>query len=363
MVKNPELSVESKASILSMEGETALYCADTTLARERHAEAGKLLQLCIRASRTSKERNLRRFLTATQYFKGGLYSRAMKFVRRIEHRLLPEHVKHLFPTFRNEVKRRARPEYKMTVWKRLAEYQQNNDYRKITAMLWHHPYAYDRIGVAFLRAYACMRLKEYRTAGTFASAAYRFGLSEPARVMELTSLPYQAEIESGLEEGSKAAKNFAKTFPHTISYLVAASILYRIALSRSAESRRELAREQLDYYDKAIVSYQALSEAVKDHEETRQFFVANSASAAIAKAWLGELTQALAILDQAESAAPRSRDLQNILNDARRFIKSLDGTDLLSADPQMIVPIDSMISRITHRQDDTLGSQIKIPAA
>jgi hypothetical protein len=333
---------ESEASALALEAETALYRADTVTAREKHTQAGEILKRRIDSTRTSGDRHFYRFLAATQYYHAGLYNRALKLVCRIEARLLPERVRHLFPDFRREVRRRAKPTYVQSIRARFVEKQQRNEYRQIAALLWNHPYIYDRKGMAFLRAYVSFQLREYAAAGVFAAAARQFGLDSPARVMELASLPFAVAHRQGFEAGWEAARRYAKTFSHPVANLMVSSLLYQLGLSTTGEGRREWAGKQIDYFKKGIVGYHSLPEDFTSDEETRTFVVAAAASAAIAYSWLGDSAGAASAVAEAQEVSPGNSFCRGIITDVTKFFKSVVGADRLTTDPPP-VPVGTAI--------------------
>ncbi len=337
MTTHPRLNPEREASILSMDGETALYSADNALARDKHSRAAKILQKHANGAGTSAERHMLRFLAATQYFKAGFYLRALRLVRRIEPRFLSEHDKQLFQNFRNEVRRRTNPKYVESILKRVQHYQQKNEFKQVAALAWHHPYVFDRIALAYIRAYTSVRSKEYFAAGTFAYAADRFGLKNyPTKIIELAFLPCVAEFSEGTEEGWLAAKDFTRYWPHPMAYLVASSILYRLANSTKGETRREWAKKQTEYYRKADIDYLKLPIEYQNDGDVRLFLFTCAATAAIAYSWLQKHDAASKCLVEAESLRHEYKQNPELISGIRDLVNSSREKDLIDVEPPTV---------------------------
>src|SRR5262249_51582156 len=138
-------------TLASAEGFAALGVGDTALARKKHAEAGAILERDMKAHRGS-DKQLLRFLAATQYYKGGDYQKAKELANKIDARALPKHVRGLLPQFLNDVKFRASPNYEIGVRKTLLALWLQNEHEKALDVLKEHPYVIPPDRLAFLRA-------------------------------------------------------------------------------------------------------------------------------------------------------------------------------------------------------------------
>jgi hypothetical protein len=346
-----------KASILSMEGETALGNADIILVREKHTQAAKILRKQLNGTRNRAERQLRLFLVATQYFKAGLYKRARKYVRRVEPQFFPEYDKHLFQDFRNQVRRRLKRNYEIDIRKLVDYYQKRDDFRKVAAVVCHHPFAYDRIALAFIQAYTSMRSNNYSAAGIFASAVCEFSQNDPFLTIQMAFLPGLIEQTDSLEGSWLAAQIFAKYFKHPLVNLVASSILYRLANSATGEKRREWAHKQIEYYEKATSEFNNLKNGFQKDDEARDFLFISAVTAAIAYSWMGELGKASVALESAENMPYERRAHYGLIDGVRNLIASSSGGDSIDFEspfsPQEFEKIIAEIKARTNKEMDS----------
>jgi tetratricopeptide (TPR) repeat protein len=359
MVTNPRESPKRDASILSMEGETALYSADNALAREKHAKAAKILHKLAEGTRGSAELHSLRFSAATQYYKAGFYDRALKLTHRIQSRFLPSDDERLFQQFCKEVRKRASKGYEASIRQRLEHYQKRDDFRSLASLVIRHPFVFDRVTLAFIRAYTSIRLKHYSAAGSFAAAACRFAVNSPTKLLEMAFLPYLVELTEGLQEGWKAAQNFAKFFKHPAGYLVASSMAYRLANAAKGEVRRELARKVVEYFNKATLNDKDLSVHYRNDSEFCLFLFACTGSAAIAFIWLGDPANASAALEAAESTTFETKENADLIRGIRDFIASSHQKDVIDAEPP-VVPSGKIIDGILGRTERYMKDQIEV---
>jgi hypothetical protein len=263
----------------------------------------------------------------------------------------------LFSGFRHQVQRRVRPTYVQSVREKFARLHQGNEYRRIAALLWQHPYVYDRKVMAFIRTYISFKLQEYRAAGVFAAAACQFGLNDSSRVIELACLPFGVVIEQGLEVGWEAARGYTRTFSHPLAHLMASALLYQLAISAKAEVRCGWARKQLECYNKAMAGYGAISSSLLGDPEAGTFVVVSAASAAIAHDWLGDPAGAAAALAAAENANPGNAQSRSIIADVKAFLKSSAGSTRINIDPPTF-PLEAILADARKRQAERWVSQV-----
>lgn len=337
------LTPDQEASLLSLEGETALYEADNILARDKHAQAAKILKRHWGSVRTSTDRHMRLFEIATQYYKAGLYFRSQKFSRRVQAKFLRQNDKKLFQVFSNEINRRVKPMYSITIQNLVQECQSKDDFKKVAALIRKHPFVYNRIAMAFMWAYSSMRSKKYAASGTFANASCRFGL-DASKVVALAFLPCVVELKEGRDEGCIAAQRFAKHFPHPMAYLVAASILYRVANSKSGEDRRRWAQKQITYYEKGyergIAGFVDLPAEYQNDMDIRFFLFTSSATAAIAYSWLRQSDKAHKCLESMELFRSHYRDHRDLAQGIRRLVESSETQDVI--EEELTVPLGNL---------------------
>lgn len=104
----PVVNMSDAATVAAAEGQAAFGVGDTALARRKYAEAGAILERELKVRHGGSEKQLLRFLAATQYFKGGDYPKARELANKIDARVLPKNVRGLLPQFLKDVKLRHR---------------------------------------------------------------------------------------------------------------------------------------------------------------------------------------------------------------------------------------------------------------
>ena len=90
---------EGHATIATAEGQVALMKGDTLRAKQMFEEAGDILLANVANVRKQSEKHLVRFLAASQYFKGGLYQKALDLCAKIQMKLLAPPYRPLFSRF------------------------------------------------------------------------------------------------------------------------------------------------------------------------------------------------------------------------------------------------------------------------
>jgi len=162
----PVLEQDGRATLAVAEAQSALAAGDTPHARKMYGAAARLLANKIATPRQS-DKHLFRFLAASQYYHGGLYRKALHLCRRVEQRLLPDEVRHLFPKFFHDVKSRAAPSYEKRVREELLNLLTRQENSRILEKLQEHPYVLQPGILALLRAHACENLGNFPAAAIF----------------------------------------------------------------------------------------------------------------------------------------------------------------------------------------------------
>jgi hypothetical protein len=317
---------------------------DTVAAREKHAEAGKLLRRRASAAIKGSDRQHFRFLAATQFYKAGLYDRALELCRRIQPNQLPDHAKKLYPGFEREVRRREQPGYEQSIREQFVQYQRSNKYQEILGLLHLHPYVFDRQSTAFIRAHVTFKLGNYYASGIFLSFAHQYGLTEPAKVFAACCLPVGVLSEQGLEAAWAAGRDVAKGFQHPLADIVVSSFLYQLANSTAGNERREWARKHIEYYQSAMNKYEKQSEGFCADPEVRVFVAGTAATAAIASVWVGDLVVANEALQRAETVGAGYPVIAAVLPELRAFVKAS-----ATIDTPPTIPFNELIKDLRNR--------------
>jgi tetratricopeptide (TPR) repeat protein len=253
------------ATLAAAEGEAALGVGDTALARQKHAEAGAILERQMSAAYKGADKQLLRFLAATQYYRGGHYQKALELANKIQARLLRKDIRALLPQFLRDAKLRSSPGYETGVRKTLHKAWLGGEYQRALELFQEHPYVVDPGRLAFLRATLCERLGEYRAAAIFFARALRTSLDDVDLLITTVTLPLRLSAEGRLAEAWEYAQHQVELFPHTVTFLTASIVSFHRALSGKAEERKLLFEETLRFLNKAWENYLRLSEVARQH--------------------------------------------------------------------------------------------------
>lgn len=298
----------TEASIASMEGQGALSRGDTDHARECFKRAAKLLEDQVKSASKTSEKQLLRFLAASQYFKGGLYEEALKLCRKIDKRLLPKNVQHLYPAFLRDVQTRSSPKYEGEFRFALVRAYRQPDPQKVLELLKNEPFILSPAALAFTRAVACEDLKDYRAAALFFAKAHSLQPHDLESQYVSAALPLQLMGQPNREDEVAEYIAFQLQYLPVFSTFITASLLnyYRKSKAASPNEARGFARQQISYFEQARTVYQTKAEMYRSHPELRELLMLGFNSAPFGYIRLGEKQKALEICDEAVALSPMS---------------------------------------------------------
>jgi tetratricopeptide (TPR) repeat protein len=287
------------ATLAAAEGLAALGVGDTALARQKYAEAGAILEREMKAHHGGSEKQLLRFLAATQYYKGGDYKKAQELAKKIDARVLPTNVRGLLPQFLKDVKERAAPGYEIGIGRTLLALWQQNDPTKSLAMLQEHPYVLHPGRLAFLRAVLCEKIADFRAAALFFANAIRQTPKDVELVLMTAAEPLLLLGRGRANEAREYVRYQVELIPHPVTYISASILAFHSALRSSPNERAEGADEQLQHLETAQHLYDRLSEAERNHPGLRAYMSFGFEAAATILLRLGNKERSKEIWEQA----------------------------------------------------------------
>lgn len=188
------------ATLAAAEGQAALAVGDTALARRKYAEAGAVLEREMKARHGGGEKQLLRFLAASQYYKGGDYRKAAELANKIDARALPGNVRGLLPQFLKDVKRRTAPGYALSIRRAVHSLWLERKPQEAIGLLQEHPYVYDAAGLAFMRAVLCEHLGKYRAAALFYNSVFRYAPGVTDTIFLTAAHPLVLTVQGQIRE-------------------------------------------------------------------------------------------------------------------------------------------------------------------
>jgi len=306
-VTTPVIDRDGRSTVAAAEAQAALASGDTPRAQEKYREAGALLERCIPNHRRQSEKHLIRFLAATQYYKGGLYHKALNLCEHIQKNLLPPDVVSLFPPFIRDVKSRASADYTSRVRKELLRSWTSQDNPRILGLLQDHPYVLPPGGVAFFRAVICENMKSYEAAAAFYAEALRWNPNDPSLIFAAVALPLKFPSEARIDEAWEYVQKLLKTIPHAATFAVASIVCFhRATAAADDKEQRRLSNDQIRYFDEAWAAYLSLSKDQAKDPELYLILDLAFETAAISLFRLGEQLRAKQVCDEAIRLGPHS---------------------------------------------------------
>jgi tetratricopeptide (TPR) repeat protein len=298
---------DGRSTAAAAEGQVALASGDTPRAREKFAEAGAILEQQLPNARKQSEKHLVRFLAASQYYKGGHYRKALALCLKVEARLLPPEVRSLFPGFQQDVRSRTAPAYESRVQRELADLWRAGRAERLLELLQDHPYVLPPGTLAFFRAGACEKLKDYRAAAVFYADAFRKGVPEdPGVVVAPAVLPLHLARQGRLEEAWDYVRHQLDLIRHPVTFITASLLSYHRASGAEGEVRQQRSAEQIRYFEEAWKGYRELPSAQSSHPEVRAYMAFCFEAAAFGLLRLRDEVRAREVTAAAIDFAPNS---------------------------------------------------------
>lgn len=295
------------ATIAAAEGQAALASGDTLRAREKYAEAGAHLERRIVSTRKQADKDLLRFLAASQYYRGGRYADAQRLSRQVQVNLLPPDVRPMFSAFVKDVNARADSGYEGRIRAELLHRFQRKDFPGILDILREHPYVLPPGVLAFLRATTCEEVKDYRAAVLFYADAIRHAPEDPGMLYASAAVPITLTHEGKLDEAWRYVEHQLRTIPHALTSINASLVrCHQARRAATDEERRFLSEEQIRHFQDAWRQFQLLPANIQLFPEIREFMALCFEAAAFAYWNLNQPEAALAACDQAIALWPSS---------------------------------------------------------
>jgi tetratricopeptide (TPR) repeat protein len=247
------------ASAAAAEGNFALGIGDTVVAAEKYALAGKALEKEAAGARKASDRNIFLFLAASQYFHGGEYKQALKIGKRVEERLLPDHVRPLFASFVRDATDRAREGYIGEMRKKIYSLTSTAGPGAALELLKSHPYVFDRTQLAFARAFLCEELGRYHAAAIFHASAMKFQPDDPKLAYMSTAVLQWLPTVGRLDEALEYIRYQIEEIGHAVTYIAASVLGYRRAmLVTDPDNQGVIFREVVSFFEKAWKLFQQM---------------------------------------------------------------------------------------------------------
>jgi tetratricopeptide (TPR) repeat protein len=297
---------KGEAAKLSSQAEKARMFGNMREASELHARAGKVLEADVVNKIKRADKDVIRFLAATQYYLGGHYAKAEEVCRKIQGNKLHERERSLYPTFLKAVHERAKPDYVRRIRKQIECNHENGNYEQILDLLKEHLYVIPDDGMlAAVRGFCCERLKKYDIAALFFSDALRKSPDNDNLVVYSATAPLQLVPEKHLADAWAFANDLLAKIPHPLTYLAASIIrFYQAVETADAVSRRRFYEEQAQLFGKAESRLHELPSSLRRQASYRELLLQCYAAAMKAYVALGQVAAAKDALERATAFAP-----------------------------------------------------------
>lgn len=294
-----------KASRIAIQAQGALTEGDTSRAQSLFREAAHDLERQISAARKQSEKDMLRFLAASQYYYGGLYTDAQRLCRRVQVSLLPTDVRPIFSKFVRDVNERSDPGYREQIREALLRLVQKSDPQAILDLLQAHPYTLSPGDLALIRASSCEQLKDYRAAALFSADVIRYAPESPELLFPALALPIVLTNEGKLGEAWEYVTYQLQVVPHALTSINASVVrAHQAQLSASHEEGRDLSGEQIRFFEDAWQQFQLLPLKIQAHATIREYMVLGFEAAALGYLRLNQPQEAKALSDRIVASFP-----------------------------------------------------------
>lgn len=233
---------DALSSHAAAKGFRALCEGDTVLAREKYSEAGKILESGAARIESGPEKNLLRFLAASQYYHGGDYQRAKRIVDRTKPMYLSESDREKFEAFRKDVDERADPEYPLRIRAAVFSARKTERWDAAIELLQRHPYVLERSALAWTRADLCLRSGRIKAAVLFSADAIRFSNYHPTPVFLRAGAGTFLKLHKKADEAAEFLRLVLDKQPTALDLVAVATDLYDKMKQGQADAGFELLR-------------------------------------------------------------------------------------------------------------------------
>jgi tetratricopeptide (TPR) repeat protein len=298
------MNMSGAATLAAAEGLAAIGVGDTALARQKYGEAGAILERDMKAHDGGSEKQLLRFLAATQYYKGGDYQKAQELATKIDARALPKNIRGLLPQFLKDVKFRAAPGYAAGIRQTLYSLRIAQKPREALTILQDHPYVAEPAVVAFMRATLCDQIPDYRAAALFFASAIRFAGGDIRIAFMSVVTPLVLLRQGRISEAREYVRQQLELFPNSITYVTGSIVNYHQFVAASLDERQQHSTEQFKFVEQAWDAYQNLSTEQRSNQDMRAYMAFGFGTAAATWLKLGNKTRGKEAWEQAVQLDP-----------------------------------------------------------
>jgi tetratricopeptide (TPR) repeat protein len=284
----------------SAEAQYALGRGDTATARSLHEQAGKALEVRVSSARKPADKNVYRFLAASQYYRGGHYQAALEVCRKIQADLLPEEVRHLYEPFWEDVRDRSSPGYETRIRKLLYRHLQKKEYDHALTLLKDHHYLLNAGDTAFLRAICCEHLRDYHAAALFFADAVKSFPNDPGMHFYLAALPLSLNGEGKRAEAWEYVEHLLRAVPHAVVSLTAALVRFGQAADTGSRAEQErLCQDQVSYFEQGRRLFRELPPQLQSDPNLRNYMTLCFEGTALGLQRWGDQNRALELCNEA----------------------------------------------------------------
>jgi tetratricopeptide (TPR) repeat protein len=293
-----------KATKWSAEAEQARAQGNVREASELHKKAGELLESTIAGTANHTDRNVMRFLAATQFYLGGHYRNAAKLIGRINADRLPDQIREQYLRFEHDVHERAKPGYVQAIFDRISLHRSKGEYKQILDLLKDHYYFAEDWRLAFFQGQCCAHLGDFKAAAIFYSDAVRHS-ADPLLVLTVAVWPLSLALEGRIDDACNCVEYLRTHVPHPLMTFSASVVLEKKASATTHESERKtLYEEQIRLLREAETAFKLLPADAQQVKLHREFAVMALVAAATAHRNLGGPASEEAAINHAIEFAP-----------------------------------------------------------
>jgi hypothetical protein len=242
-MKKGVIDKDAKASLYSAEAGFALGIGDTLVARQKHDDAGALLEQDAAAAK-GQDRQLALFLSATQYYLGGNYPKAKQLAVLLNATTMAPRWAGLLPRFLGDVEERSAPGYGAGIRERILAAWKAKNHEAALLLLQEHPFVLPREAMALIRAVFAEVMGKHRAAASLYKSAATWG-ADPAPVLaDMSALPLELIGKGLITEAGEFIDAQLEVFPNPVSHALASLLRYFLAQDADDEAKRRLLTEQ-----------------------------------------------------------------------------------------------------------------------
>jgi tetratricopeptide (TPR) repeat protein len=291
---------EARSTSAAAEGFRALAAGDTVLAKQKYTEAGAILKRGASGTAAPPEKNLLRFLAATQYYHAGAYRQALHLCERIRVRHLSAPDRERFESFRKSVEARSSTEYPVRIRLAVVNCWAQGQTQEALKLLQDHPYVMERSALAWIRADLCYKARQWRLAALFYADAIRFADAHPTPLFLCATGALSLHTAGRRDDAWEYTQQLLEIAPTALNLVTASTLRYH----RLIEGNLEVGRELLELFERAKQQWQQLPDRTKADRDAHAFMAFGYLVAATAADRMGDRTRAVQLCQEAIAFDP-----------------------------------------------------------